>query len=305
MANLIRGLSENGGVVFCGVDSTEIVRTAEKLHTTSATCSAALGRLLTGASLMGSMLKDSRDQLTLRISGGGPAGVVVACTDSTGNVKGCIGNPLVELPPRADGHLDVGGAVGRDGVLTVIRDNKLQKEPTVGQVPLVSGEIAEDLTSYYAYSEQVPTVCALGVLVDKDLSIICAGGYLLQLLPGATDEEITRLEQNIAAMPSVTEMLHAGKTPRDMMELAMAGFSPEVLDEREVRYQCDCSRERTEGMLLSLGRRELEKMRDEDPSCEVVCHFCHQKYQFDLNDLLAEMDEAAEPAAPETPAAEE
>ena len=300
MANLIRGLSENGGVVFCGVDSTELVRRAEQLHTTSATCSAALGRLLTGASLMGSMLKDDGDKVTLRVQGGGPAGVLIACTDGTGNVKGCIDNPLVELPPKADGHLDVGGAVGRSGVLTVIRDNRLQKEPTVGQVPLVSGEIAEDLTRYYATSEQIPTVCALGVLVDKDLSILCAGGYLLQLLPGATDAEIDTLEKNIAAMPSVTEMLRAGKTPKDMMELAMAGFAPQVLDERTVGYQCDCSEERTKGMLLSLGRRELVKMRDEDPPCEVVCHFCHSRYQYDLNDLIAEYDaQAAQRAAEE------
>ena len=269
MGKLIRGLSENGGIVFCGVDSTDVVCKAEQLHTTSATCSAALGRLLTGASLMGSMLKDDRDTITLRVSGNGPAGVVIACTDGTGNVKGCIDHPLVELPAKANGHLDVGGAVGKDGVLTVIRDNRLQKEPTVGQVPLVSGEIAEDITSYYAYSEQVPTVCALGVLVDKDLSISCAGGYLLQLLPGATDAEITQLEQNIAAMPSVTEMLHAGKTPEDMMNLAMAGFNPSVLDEREVRYQCDCSRERTEQMLLSLGRKELEKLRDSHENPDV------------------------------------
>lgn len=300
MANLIRGLSENGGVVFCGVDSTELVRRAEQLHTTSATCSAALGRLLTGASLMGSMLKDDGDKVTLRVQGGGPAGVLIACTDGTGNVKGCIDNPLVELPPKADGHLDVGGAVGRSGVLTVIRDNRLQKEPTVGQVPLVSGEIAEDLTRYYATSEQIPTVCALGVLVDKDLSILCAGGYLLQLLPGATDAEIDTLEKNIAAMPSVTEMLRAGKTPKDMMELAMAGFAPQVLAERTVGYQCDCSEERTKGMLLSLGRRELVKMRDEDPHCEVVCHFCHNRYQYDLNDLIAEYDaQAAQRAAEE------
>ena len=286
MANLIRGLSENGGVVFCGMDSTQIVRRAEQLHTTSATASAALGRLLTGAALMGAMLKDERDSVTLRVSGGGPLGLVIACADGTGHLKGCVENPLVELPPRADGHLDVGGAVGKDGVLTVIRDNKLQKEPTVGQVPLVSGEIAEDLTSYYAYSEQVPTVCALGVLVDKDLSILCAGGYLVQLLPGATEEEITRLEQNIAAMPSVTEMLRSGKIPEDMMQMALAGFEPQVLDTHTAAYQCDCSQERTEQMLLSLGRRELEKMRDEDPHCEVVCHFCHNRYQFDLNDLV-------------------
>ena len=300
MGKLIRGLSENGGIVFCGVDSTDIVCKAEQLHTTSATCSAALGRLLTGASLMGSMLKDDRDTITLRVSGNGPAGVVIACTDGTGNVKGCIDHPLVELPAKANGHLDVGGAVGKDGVLTVIRDNRLQKEPTVGQVPLVSGEIAEDITSYYAYSEQVPTVCALGVLVDKDLSISCAGGYLLQLLPGATDAEITQLEQNIAAMPSVTELLREGKTPEDMMNLALAGFNPNVLDEREVQYKCDCSAERTEEMLLSLGRRELVKMRDEDPHCEVVCHFCHSRYQYDLNDLIAEYDaQAAQRAAEE------
>ena len=300
MGKLIRGLSKNGGIVFCGVDSTDIVCKAEQLHTTSATCSAALGRLLTGASLMGSMLKDDRDTITLRVSGNGPAGVVIACTDGTGNVKGCIDHPLVELPAKANGHLDVGGAVGKDGVLTVIRDNRLQKEPTVGQVPLVSGEIAEDITSYYAYSEQVPTVCALGVLVDKDLSISCAGGYLLQLLPGATDAEITQLEQNIAAMPSVTELLREGKTPEDMMNLALAGFNPNVLDEREVQYKCDCSAERTEEMLRSLGRKELEKLRDEDPDCEVVCHFCHTKYHFDLNQLVekaAYKKEAAEEPA--------
>ena len=169
----------------------------------------------------------------------------------------------------------------------------------MGQVPLVSGEIAEDLTAYYAYSEQIPTVCALGVLVDPDLSIHCAGGYLVQLLPGATDAEITRLEANIAAMPSVTEMLQAGATPRDMMEKALAGFAPSVLETRQVSYRCDCSEERTREMLLSLGRRELEKLRDEDPRCEVVCHFCHSKYEFDLNRLLAELPPQEEaPAAP-------
>ena len=300
MSEWIRGLSENGGIVFCGIDSTDIVRKAEQLHKTSATCSAALGRLLTGASLMGSMLKDERDSVTLRVNGGGPAGLVIACTDGHGNVKGCIDHPLVELPPRADGHLDVGGAVGKDGVLTVIRDNKLQREPTVGQVPLVSGEIAEDLTAYYAYSEQIPTVCALGVLVDPDLTIHCAGGYLVQLLPGATDAEITRLEQNIAAMPSVTEMLRAGATTEDMMEKALAGFAPSVLDRRQVSYKCDCSQQRTKEMLFSLGRKELEKLRDEDPHCEVVCHFCHSKYTFDLNQLLKEL-----PAENIAPAAEQ
>ena len=285
--NMLRGISENGGIVFYGVDSTEIVREMERLHKTSAVTTAALGRLLTAASMMGIMLKSTQDSVTLQIKGGGPAGRLLAVSDGTGNVKGYVEHPVVELPPRADGHLNVGAAVGKDGTLDVIRDLGM-REPYIGQVPLTSGEIAEDITSYYAYSEQIPTVCALGVLVDKDLSIACAGGYLLQLLPGATDAEITRLEQNIAAMPSVTEMLRAGKNPQDMMELAMAGFDPQVLDTREVKYQCDCSKERTKDMLLSLGRKELVKLRDEDPKCEVVCHFCHTKYEFDLNELLAE-----------------
>lgn len=286
MANMIRGLSQNGGVVFCGVDSTNIVRQAEALHHTSATCSAALGRLLTGASMMGMMLKDVNDTITLRMKGNGPAGTVIAVSNGLGIVKGCIENPQADLPPRADGHLDVGGVIGREGTLTVIRDNQTLHDPYVGQIPFVSGEVAEDLTAYYATSEQIPTVCALGVLVDTDLFIVCAGGYLLQLLPGASEEEITRLEQNIAAMPPVTELLRAGKTPQDLMELAMAGFDPSILDEHTVEYHCDCSRERTEEMLTSLGRKELQKLCDEDPHCEVECHFCNKKYVFDLRQLL-------------------
>ena len=294
--NMLRGISENGGIVFYGVDSTEIVREMERLHKTSAVTTAALGRLLTAASMMGIMLKSTQDSVTLQIKGGGPAGRLLAVSDGTGNVKGYVEHPVVELPPRADGHLDVGTAVGKDGTLDVIRDLGM-REPYIGQVPLTSGEIAEDVTTYFAISEQIPTVCALGVLVDTDLTIACAGGYLIQLLPGATDAEITQLEQNIAAMPSVTELLRAGKTPEDMMELALKGFTPNVLDEREVAYRCDCSHERTEEMLLSLGKKELEKLRDEDPHCEVVCHFCHTKYQFDLNKLVKKaVDKQSAPA---------
>lgn len=294
--NMLRGISENGGIVFYGVDSTEIVRDMERLHKTSAVTTAALGRLLTAASMMGIMLKSTQDSVTLQIKGGGPAARLLAVSDGTGNVKGYVEHPVVELPPRADGHLDVGTAVGKDGTLDVIRDLGM-REPYIGQVPLTSGEIAEDVTTYFAISEQIPTVCALGVLVDTDLTIACAGGYLIQLLPGATDAEITQLEQNIAAMPSVTELLRAGKTPEDMMELALKGFNPNVLDEREVAYQCDCSHERTEEMLLSLGKKELEKLRDEDPHCEVVCHFCHTKYQFDLNKLVKKaVDKQSAPA---------
>lgn len=283
--NMLRGISENGGIVFYGVDSTEIVREMERLHKTSAVTTAALGRLLTAASMMGIMLKSTRDSVTIQVRGGGPAGRLLAVSDGTGNVKGYVENPVVELPPREDGHLDVGTAVGRDGTLDVIRDLGM-REPYIGQVPLTSGEIAEDITSYFAISEQVPTVCALGVLVDTDLSVRCAGGFIVQLLPGATEQEIDLLEQNIKAMPSVTAMLEQGKTVRDMLDMALQGFRPDILDSYPVTYRCDCSRERVEGMLRSLGRKEVEKLRDEDPIAEVNCQFCDKTYKVDLNELL-------------------
>ena len=283
--NMLRGISENGGIVFYGVDSTEIVREMERLHKTSAITTAALGRLLTAASMMGIMLKSTRDSVTIQIRGGGPAGRLLAVSDGTGNVKGYVENPVVELPPREDGHLDVGNAVGRDGTLDVIRDLGM-REPYIGQVPLTSGEIAEDITSYFAISEQVPTVCALGVLVDTDLSVRCAGGFIVQLLPGATEQEIDLLEQNIKAMPSVTAMLEQGKTVRDMLDMALQGFQPDILDSYHVTYRCDCSRGRVEGMLRSLGRKEVEKLRDEDPIAEVNCQFCDKIYKVDLNELL-------------------
>lgn len=283
--NMLRGISENGGIVFYGVDSTEIVREMERLHKTSAVTTAALGRLLTAASMMGIMLKSTRDSVTIQVRGGGPAGRLLAVSDGTGNVKGYVENPVVELPPREDGHLDVGTAVGRDGTLDVIRDLGM-REPYIGQVPLTSGEIAEDITSYFAISEQVPTVCALGVLVDTDLSVRCAGGFIVQLLPGATEQEIDLLEQNIKAMPSVTAMLEQGKTVRDMLDMALQGFQPDILDSYHVTYRCDCSRERVEGMLRSLGRSEVEKLRDEDPVAEVNCQFCDKIYKVDLNELL-------------------
>ena len=285
--NLLRGISENGGVVFYGVDSTQIVRQAEKYHKTSAVTTAALGRLLTAASMMGMMLKSRRDSITLQIKGGGPAGRLLAVSDGSGNVKGYVQNPVVELPPRADGHLDVGGAVGRDGTLDVIRDLGM-REPYIGQVPLVSGEIAEDITQYFAISEQVPTVCALGVLVNRDLTVQCAGGFIVQLLPGATDDEIDRLEANIKAMPAVTTMLAEGKSIRDMLDLALDGFAPEILDSEHVAYLCDCSADRVKRMLYSLGRKEVENLRAEDPIAEVNCQFCDKKYHIDLNELLAD-----------------
>lgn len=288
MGNMVRGISENGGVVFCGLDSTALVREAERIHKTSAVTSAALGRLLTAASMMGIMLKNEQDSLTLRLNGGGPAGLVLAVADGTGCVKGYVQNPVVELPLRADGKLDVGAAVGRAGTLSVVRDLGL-KEPYVGQIPLVSGEVAEDITAYYATSEQIPTVCALGVLVNPDLTIACAGGYLVQLLPGATEQEISRLEANVAGLPGVTTLLHQGLGPVQLMERVMAGFAPQVLDEHVVAYRCDCSRARVERALISMGRQELEDMAAQESTVEVGCQFCDKKYYVDVTALLHEL----------------
>ena len=285
MANLIRGLSENGGVVFCGVDSTDIVRKAEKLHTTSATCSAALGRLLTGATLMGSMLKDDRDRITLRVAGGGPAGVVIACTDGTGNVKGCIDNPLVELPAKANGHLDVGTAVGKDGVLTVIRDNRLQKEPTVGQVPLVSGEIAEDLTYYFATSQQVPSAVGLGVLMAHDNTVKQAGGFIVQLMPFAEEKTISQLEKNIAKVNSVTGLLEQGYTPETMLEYLLEDMDMTINDTIDASFYCNCSKERVSRALISVGKKELKSMINDGKPIELNCHFCNTNYTFSVEEI--------------------
>lgn len=293
MSRLLRAISENGGIIFYAVDSTEIVREAERIHKTSAVTSAALGRLLTASSLMSATLKQASDSITLRMKGDGPAGLVLAVTNGAGEVKGYIQNPIVELPLRADGKLDVGGAIGHDGMLSVVKDLGL-KEPYVGQVPFVSGEVAEDITSYYAVSEQIPTVCALGVLVDRDLSILHAGGYLLQLLPGATEEEITQLEKNVQQMSSVTSMLQQGMTLEDMMERALFGFAPQVLDVHNTRYHCDCTRERVERALISIGKAELEKMAQEQSTAEVSCQFCDKTYKIDLKELLSSLEKKAE-----------
>ncbi len=285
MSKLIRAISENGGAVVSILDSTDIVAEVERLHHPSAVVSAALGRLVTGAVLMAATLKNDEDALTLRVKGDGPAGLLLAVADGRGNVKGYVENPIVELPPRADGKLDVGGAVGREGTLTVIKDIGL-KEPYVGQVPLVSGEIAEDLTSYYATSEQIPTVCALGVLVERDLTIKKAGGYLLQLLPGATEQEISMLEQNVSRMKSMTELLCDGKTPYEIAEAVLEGFSPNVLDESEVQYHCDCSRDRVERAYMSLGQEELRKIAAEQETVELKCQFCNKAYHFRAADYV-------------------
>ena len=235
--------------------------------------------------MLGDMLKEDGASLTLQIKGGGPLGTVLAVSDNQGNVRGYVQNPHVELMEIEPGKLDVGRAVGTAGTLTVIKDIGL-KEPYVGQVPLVSGEIAEDLTSYYATSEQIPTVCALGVLVERDLTIKKAGGYLLQLLPGATEQEISMLEQNVSRMKSMTELLCDGKTPYEIADAVLEGFSPNVLDESEVQYHCDCSRDRVERAYMSLGQEELRKIAAEQETVELKCQFCNKAYHFRAADYV-------------------
>ena len=233
MAQIVRTISRDGGVVCSAIDSTDIAAEAERIHKTSATVTAALGRLLTAGSLMGSMLKKKEESITLRLSGGGPAGLLLVVSDGEGNVRGTVDNPVVEIPLNSYGKLDVAGAVGREGTLSVVKDLGL-KDPYVGQVPIVSGEIAEDITHYYAVSEQIPTVCALGVLVNPELTVRAAGGFLVQLLPGATEEEITRLEENVKALPAISKMIDSGMTPEEIAKKVLAGFEPEVLDRFEV-----------------------------------------------------------------------
>ena len=292
MNNLVRCLSEDGTVLVMAADTTELVETARRYHETSKVCSAALGRLLTAASLMGTLLKSDDYSLTLRINGGGPAGSVIAVGDPHGNVRGYVMDAAVELPLNEKGKLDVGGAVGTDGHLTVIKDIGM-RDPYIGQIPIVSGEIAEDITSYYAISEQIPTVCALGVLVNPDLSIAAAGGFMIQLLPTADDTIIDHVEAGLQGLPSVTEMLTQGMTPLEICKKVVPNFEIGVLDEEHPEYVCNCSKDRVEAALLSTGRESLLEMA-QDAGTQVRCHFCPKIYTFTPEELLQLAGESAE-----------
>ena len=278
MGKLVRCISQDGTLIMMAADTTDMVEEAQRIHQTSAVTSAALGRLLTASSLMGSMLKGADDSITLRLNGGGPAGSVIAVSDSEGNARGYVMNPVVEIPLNAKGKLDVAGAVGTDGALTVIKDLGM-KEPYIGQTPIISGEIAEDITSYYAVSEQTPTVCALGVLVNPDLSIKAAGGFIIQLLPSAFDDTIDAVERCIKGIPSVTQMLTEGFAPEDICRKVLSEFELDVLDESQPVYECKCSRERVEKALISTGLDSLKELA-EDEKTEVSCQFCDKKYTF-------------------------
>ena len=285
MGQLIRCIAADGTLSVAAIDATDIVNRAAEIHKTSAVTSAALGRLLCAASLMGSALKGPDDSLTLRINGGGPAGTVMAVSDAQGNVRGYVQQPVVELPLNRLGKLDVAGAVGTKGNVTVIKDLGL-KEPYVGQVPIVSGEIAEDLTAYFATSEQVPSVCALGVLVNPDLTVKAAGGFLIQLLPTAMDDTIEKVERSIEGLPAVTALLTEGLTPEDICRRALKEFDLDVLDTSSPVYKCYCTRERVEAALVSTGKAELLDMAQQ-PETRVACQFCDKQYVFTPADLHA------------------
>lgn len=285
MGRIVRTISADASVVCSAIDGTDIVAEIERIHKTSAVVTAALGRLALGTSLIGFGLKDKDDSVTVRINGGGPIGGLCAVSDSMGNVKAYCDENIVELPLKPNGKLDVGGAVGVDGTITVIKDLGL-KEPYVGQTELVSGEIAEDITNYFAVSEQTPTVCALGVLVNPDLTVKKAGGFILQLLPFAPESCIEVIEKNIAAMPSVTTMMELGLSAEDIAMKALDGLEPNVLDDFEVAYRCNCSREKTEKILFSLSKEDIESLA-EDEITEVKCHFCDKVYHFTRDEIIA------------------
>lgn len=287
MDRIIRTITHDGSLMASAIDSTDLVYTAQRLHGLTKTACAALGRLLTGASLMGAMLKEANATLTLKVAGDGPLGNLLALADSRGNVRGYVDNPQIELPPKANGKLDVSGAVGTHGRLAVIRDFG-SGEPYSGQVELISGEIAEDLTNYYATSEQTPTVCALGVLVDREEGgALLAGGLLIQALPGVKDEVLERLEKNVSDLEPVTTMLAKGFGLEEMCRTALKGFQIEKLDEFQVHYACNCSKERFSRVLLTLGAEELSELPlNEQGFVETVCQYCNRKYYFSKEKLL-------------------
>ncbi|MBP9562590.1 molecular chaperone Hsp33 [Acetoanaerobium noterae] len=285
MSYILRGTSKNHGIRIFAADTTSMVEEARRLHNTSPVASAALGRALTASSIMGIMMKGDNDKLTLSINGKGPLGTIVCVADSKGTVKGYVSNPLVDIPSRADGKLDVGSAVGINGLVTIIKDMGM-KEPYTGQYPLVNGEIAEDLTAYYAYSEQQPSAIALGVLVDVDYSIKAAGGFIVQLMPEAEEKDIDILEKNLSQITSVSHLIDDGKTPEDLINLVLKDLEPMIYEKIPVSYKCDCSRERIEKALISIGKKDLDEIIKEDKLAEISCHFCNTVYHFNEAELI-------------------
>ncbi|MFS8540584.1 MAG: Hsp33 family molecular chaperone HslO [Tissierellales bacterium] len=282
---VIRGIDKKGTINFFIASTTNLVEEARRIHNTSPTATAALGRVLTAACMIGMTLKNDRDTLTLKIKGDGPIGSIVSVANSKGEVKGYVENPQTEVPRRPDGKLNVGGAVGKNGQIAVIKDLGL-KEPFIEYSNLVSGEIAEDLASYYYHSEQQPTAISLGVLVDTDTSVRAAGGFMIQLLPGVSEEDIDRIESILKSIKPMSTLIDEGLTPEEILKEIFGEFQVEVLDKTFVQYKCNCSMEKVESILVSLGNDELKAIIEEDGKAEVVCHFCNTKYNFSKEDLI-------------------
>lgn len=290
MGKILRAIDPDGMIRVSFLNSKDIVNTAQGIHNTSPVATAALGRTLTMTAFLGSMLKSSSDKVTVYIKGDGPLGGIVTTADGHGMVKGYVYNPLVDLPLNKQGKLAVGAAVGK-GYLSISKDLGL-KDPYMGSVPLVTGEIAEDFTYYFAKSEQTPTAIALGVLVDTDLSAKCAGGFIVQLMPGSDDETAKKIEDNVRSLPPVTEMLDEGMSGEEIIKKVAQGFEMKFLDSSDYEYRCDCNREKIEKALLSLGREELTDIIENDGKAELTCQFCPKVYRLDKEELTDLLEKA-------------
>lgn len=291
MDQLIRATAQDAPIQAMAISGAGLVERARQIHDTWPVATAALGRLLLGASMMGSMLKQAEGSVTLRVQGDGPLGTVLAVSDSEGNVRGYVQNPAVDVPRKAHAKLDVGAAVGHQGRLSVVKDLGL-RDPYVGAVELVGGEIAEDLAAYFVESEQIPTACALGVLVGTDQSVTAAGGYLIQLLPGASEDIITKIESGVARVGSVSRALEGGLDGEGLLRAVLSDFELEILETHPVEYRCYCSRERVSRALVSMGRQELSDLIREQGQAELTCQFCDQVYRYtreELEELLTNM----------------
>lgn len=280
---VIRATAGEGQVRAFVATTTNLVEKAREVHGTTKVATAALGRTLTATSIMGLMMKNKGDKVTVIIKGGGPIGTILTTSDSTGMVKGYVQNPQVEVPDYENGKLNVAAAVGTDGVVKVIKDLGL-REPYNGAYPLVSGEIAEDFTHYFALSEQTPSVVSLGVLTTE-CEVEHAGGFVVQLMPDATEETISQLEQNISKLNSITNMMLEGKTPEDILSIVLEGLNPRILDKIEVGFECECSKEKVGEALVSIGKRQLQEIIEEDKKAEIGCQFCNSKYNFNEEEL--------------------
>ena len=269
----------DGFVKGVAIRSTEMVRRGAQIQHTTPNATAAFGRALTAASMMGNMQKVENGSMTLQLRGGGPIGTITCVSDATGNVRGCVAEPRVPLVEKYPGKLDVGATVGNDGTLTVIRDLQM-KEPYIGSIPLVSGEVGDDVTAYFAQSEQTPTACALGVLIDVDQSVKVAGGYLIQLLPGAPDDVIMKIETGIACAGAVTPMLDRNMSPEEILKTVLCEFDLEIFDREAVEYRCYCSRERVEKTLITIGKKDMQEIIDEGKDISIECQFCDTIYTF-------------------------